>query len=120
MLDVVRDEYATDKDTDDAFTLVSTHPGALKTDLHRGQGLWFDIFESIMMTLIGRTEEDSGVHQSSVLVSDKLHENSITFVDSFGHGRERDPKLTAAVIENKEWLQKLLARLEAAAEGCSL
>jgi hypothetical protein len=30
-----------------SFTMVSTHPGMLKTDLHRGQGLAFDIIEGV-------------------------------------------------------------------------
>lgn len=120
MLDVVLEEYndAAEEDARDAFTLVSTHPGALKTDLHRGQGWWFDVLEAIMVTLVGRTEEDAGVHQSSVLVSDRLRRGSLTFVDSFGRGRVRDPQLEATLEENQDWLRRLLARTEAAAEGC--
>ena len=38
------------------FTMVSTHPGMIKTDLHNGQGLAFSILEDIMVKLIGITE----------------------------------------------------------------
>lgn len=95
------------------YTMVSTHPGMLKTDLHRGQGVIFDIIETILVGLIGRSEEETGIRQSSILVSDKLHQFGLTFVDLFGYGRIRDPKSKEFVIEkNREWLWSFLIDLE--------
>ena len=42
-------------------TLVSTHPGMLKTDLRRGQAWWFDVIEAIVVSLAGFSEEECGV-----------------------------------------------------------
>lgn len=98
-------------------TLVSTHPGFLKTDLHRGQGLFFDVVEWIMVSLVGISEEDCGVRQASILTSDKLHEGNLSYVDMFLKGRERSSQLQAEVDENLEWMWSLLTGLEAKANA---
>ncbi|EJK44741.1 hypothetical protein THAOC_36696, partial [Thalassiosira oceanica] len=97
---------------DSNVVFASTHPGMLKTDLHRGQGFWFDILETVAVAVIGRTEEDSGHHQASVLVSDKLTPG-LNFVDSLGYGRLRDPRLDELIESNLDWLWNLLQSLEA-------
>ena len=82
-------------------------------NLHRGQGVIFDIIETILVGLIGRSDEETGIRQSSILVSDKLHQFGLTFVDLFGYGRIRDPKTNKFVIEkNREWLWSFLTGLE--------
>ncbi|KAL3783242.1 hypothetical protein HJC23_001149 [Cyclotella cryptica] len=102
-----------------AYTMVSTHPGILKTDLHRGQGLLFDIIEAVMVALVGISEEDAGKHQASILVSEKLHEKRLTFVDQFGYGRLRDQNAIDFIEENSEWLWSLLTTLEEKSGACS-
>ena len=97
---------------DSNVVFASTHPGLLKTDLHRGQGFWFDIFETVVVAVLGRTEEDSGHHQSSVLVSDRLRPG-LNFVDSLGYGRIRDQNLNELIESNLDWLWNLLQSLEA-------
>ena len=47
----------------EGITRLSTHPGLLKTDLHRGQGLLFNILESIEVVL------EAGIRQVSFLAS---------------------------------------------------
>ena len=94
------------------FTMVSTHPGLLKTDLHRGQGLAFDIFEYIIVLLVGRSVEDAGNRQTSILVNQKLHPLALTLVDQFEHGRNRDPVYTELIEQNRDWLWQFLLSLE--------
>jgi NAD(P)-dependent dehydrogenase (short-subunit alcohol dehydrogenase family) len=100
------------------FTMVSTHPGMLKTDLHRGQGLAFDIIEGVMVALIGVSEETAGVRQASNLIADKLHKNELSFVDQFGYGRLRDQGSINFISENAEWLWSLLTGLENKSSTC--
>ncbi len=100
------------------FTMVSTHPGLLQTDLHRGQGLLFDMLETAMTTIAGTTEEDVGVLQSSILVSKQVHLNELSFVDSFGYGRVHDVKMTDMIEENSSWLWEMLTKLEKSSSQC--
>jgi len=97
---------------DSTVVFASTHPGLLKTDLHRGQGFLFDVLETVAVAVLGRTEEDSGHHQASVLVSDKLRPG-LNFVDSLGYGRLRDPKMSELIESNLDWLWNLFQSLEA-------
>mmetsp|Transcript_12619 Transcript_12619/g.19465 ORF Transcript_12619/g.19465 Transcript_12619/m.19465 type:complete len:355 (-) Transcript_12619:57-1121(-) len=103
----------------DYFTMVSTHPGLLKTDLHRGQGFLFDMLETAMVSIAGTTEEEVGVLQSSILVSKQLHLNGLSFVDSFGYGRVHDVKTKSFIEENSSWLWKMLSKLEKSSAKCS-
>lgn len=89
-------------------TMVSTFPGLLKTDLHRGQGLWLDVLEFVMVSLIGISEEDCGVKQASILVSNKLHENSLSYVDQFSIGRLASADLLHEKEKNLDWLWSML------------
>ena len=98
-------------------TVVSTHPGLLKTDLHRGQGLWFDIVEWLSVSLAGISEEDCGLRQASILAADKLHEGKLSYVDMFMNGRKRSAQLQAEVDENVDWVWSLLTDLEAKGEA---
>ena len=100
------------------FTMVSTHPGILKTDLHRGQGLAFDIMEGIMVALVGVSEKTAGIRQSSNLVSENLHKNKLSFIDQFGYGRLRDQNAIDFIGENQEWLWSLLTDLEKRSDTC--
>lgn len=52
-----------------APTMVSTHPGLLKTDLHRGQGLVFDMVEALGVAAVGISEEEAGLEQVSILAA---------------------------------------------------
>jgi NAD(P)-dependent dehydrogenase (short-subunit alcohol dehydrogenase family) len=94
-------------------TLVSTHPGMLKTDLHRGQAWWFDVIEAIVVSLAGVNEEECGIRQASILASDKLHVGNLSYVDMFMEGRERSPELQTELDANLEWEWSLLTHLEA-------
>lgn len=94
-------------------TLVSSHPGLLKTDVHRGQGWWFDMLEGFLVSLAGSSEEECGMRQASILASEKLHEGNLSYVDMFMDGRETSPQLQAQVDENLEWVWSLLTDLEA-------
>lgn len=93
-------------------TLVSTHPGMLKTDLHRGQGWIFDLIEFFVVSVIGISEEVCGMRQASILASDKLHKGGLSYVDLFMDGRARSPQLQAQVDENLDWLWKFLTNLQ--------
>lgn len=97
---------------DGGFTMVSTHPGFLITDLHRGQALWFDVVEWVMFHLLGVSEEEAGIRQSSILTSEKLHQSGLTFVDLFGNGRVHDDGMMAVNKQNRDWLWSFLTELE--------
>mmetsp|Transcript_14266 Transcript_14266/g.22004 ORF Transcript_14266/g.22004 Transcript_14266/m.22004 type:complete len:344 (-) Transcript_14266:175-1206(-) len=93
-------------------TMVSTHPGGLKTDLHRGQGFWFDIIEGLAVMIVGISEETAGIRQTSILLSDKLHLHSLSRVDFSMVGRLKYGKLVKDVEEYGEWLLEFLTNLE--------
>lgn len=97
---------------DKKFTMVSTHPGFLKTDLHHGQGWLLDILEGVMVNLVGASEEEAGIQQSSILMSEKLHPFGLTLVDHFGYGRIRDNASADFIEQNRDWLWKFLAAME--------
>jgi len=94
-------------------SLVSSHPGFLKTDLHRGQGWLFDMVEWLLVSLAGISEEECGIRQASILAYDKLHRGNLSYVDMFMDGRARSPQLQAEVDENLDWVWSLLTDLEA-------
>lgn len=99
-------------DSDNQYTMVSTHPGLIKTDLHRGQGIAFDILEDFMVRIVGISEEEAGLNQASILVSEKLHPFRLTLVDLFGHGKRRDLAASDFVENNREWLWPMLTSME--------
>lgn len=101
-----------DSNVSGKVTIVSTHPGLLKTDLHKGQGFFFDMIESTLVSLAGISEEECGVRQASILDSKQLHEGKLSYVDMFMDGRAKSPQLQAQVDENLEWLWTLLTDLE--------
>eukprot|EP00586_Coscinodiscus_wailesii_P019303 CAMPEP_0172495220 /NCGR_PEP_ID=MMETSP1066-20121228/64711_1 /TAXON_ID=671091 /ORGANISM="Coscinodiscus wailesii, Strain CCMP2513" /LENGTH=335 /DNA_ID=CAMNT_0013266745 /DNA_START=36 /DNA_END=1040 /DNA_ORIENTATION=- len=90
--------------TNRKFTMVSTHPGILDTDLLNGQGVLVDILFKITVPLVGISVEDCGVLQSSILVSEKLHQFGLTLVDHFGYGRIRDPAFADLIEQHRDWL----------------
>ena len=94
------------------FTMVSTHLGMLSTDLHLGQGLVFDILEDVMVRLVGISQEEAGIRQYSILVSEKLHPYGLTLVDHFGHGRIRDPMMADLIEQKRDWLWSFLTAME--------
>ena len=87
-------------------TRVSTHPGVLKTDLHRGQGWIMDLIESVMVTFIGFTEEEAGVRQASILSSSQLTNEHLNYVDEFMKGRLLGSKVP--LDEHLDWLMNLI------------
>ena len=93
-------------------TRVSTHPGILKTDLHRGQGIWFDILESVAVAIMGVTEEECGTRQAGILASNLLHGGGLSYVDQFNKGKIRSSELQLEVDTNLEWLWSQLMSLE--------
>lgn len=110
------DDYYASKDY---FTMVSTHPGLLETDLHRGQGFFFDMFEKVVVSIAGTTEEEVGELQTSILVSNQTHLNGLSFVDSFGYGRVHDAKTKNMIEENSDWLWEMLTKLEKSSSKCN-
>ena len=93
-------------------TIVSTHPGFLKTDLHRGQGWLFDAIEWLFVSLAGISEEECGIRQASILASNKLHKGGLSYVDMCMEGRARSSQLQVHVDENLDWIWSLLTSLE--------
>lgn len=87
-------------------TRVSTHPGMLKTDLHRGQGWWLDVLEGVLVKLIGFTEEEAGIRQASILASSQLVEGRLNYVDEFLKGRLLGSKVP--VDDHLDWLMDLI------------
>jgi NAD(P)-dependent dehydrogenase (short-subunit alcohol dehydrogenase family) len=97
-----------DKGKHAGITRVTTHPGFLKTDLHRGQGWLFDLMETIMYWFRGITEEECGTNQASILASSKLHEGKLSIVDEGMSGRIRSESLNKEVSQKFDFLLKLL------------
>eukprot|EP00808_Paulinella_micropora_P005379 g79723.t1 len=96
------------KKSDFGLTRVSTHPGLLVTDLHRGQGLWFDVLETVAYALMGITEEDCGLRQATILASPKLHKGKLSYVDEHMIGRKLDPSFEIEINNHLGWLWKFL------------
>lgn len=92
-------------------TLVSTNPGFLKTDLHRGQGLLFDIAEHVSVSLAGISIEDCGLQQASILASPKLLHDRLSYVSSDMRGRQASTALKTVVEKDLPWLTDFLQRL---------
>jgi hypothetical protein len=93
------------------LTRVSTHPGMMITDLHRGQGLLMEIVEPIIYALEGISIEDSGIRQASILVSPRLPKNQLSFVSSDMVGRLPHKDLKTLVEKEGQWLSDLLKQL---------
>jgi hypothetical protein len=94
------------------FTRVSTHPGVLHTDLHLGQSWWFDVAMTILVALMGVSEEECGVRQASILCSDLLGNGSLSFVDEYMIGRKCSKSLQSQVENHLDWLWSMLLKLE--------
>lgn len=92
-------------------TFVSTHPGFLKTDLHVGQGLLFDIAEHVSVSLAGISIEDCGLQQASILASPKLLPGQLSYVSSDMRGRQASAALEAVVEKDLPWLTDFLQGL---------
>lgn len=90
------------------ITMVSTHPGLLKTDLHRGQGILFDTLEFVVVSLAGTTEKECGIKQASILASDRLHKYGLSYVDQFSIGRVASSELIREKEDSLDWLWSLL------------
>ncbi|KAL7467595.1 hypothetical protein ACHAXS_007840 [Conticribra weissflogii] len=118
MLDTLfqKDEHFSNNE----FTMVTTHPGVLKTDLHRGQGLLFDILEGVAVALIGISVKDAGIRQSSILASEKLRPKSLTRVDQFAYGRLNCRNAIALNEKHSDWLWQFLGDLESKASTCNV
>ena len=100
-----------------AIPIITTHPGFLKTDLHRGQGFLMDIAEAVSMHFMGSTEEVCGKREVSLLcaVGEKYIENKaslLTIVDNFGYGRFMNNDIKRDVKEHGDWLWDLLVFME--------
>ena len=91
-----------------AFTRVSTHPGLLVTDLHRGQGIVMDTIEPIAVALKGKTPEECGMQHASILASNKLNEGEISYVDDTLRGRLRSVSLDREISNHLDWLWAFL------------
>lgn len=92
----------------ESATLVTTHPGLLKTDLHGDQGVLFDILEAFMVALVGVSEEECGVRHASILMDDRLYRGKITYVDQFMEARVAPPILLEEADEHLDWLLQFL------------
>jgi hypothetical protein len=92
-------------------TLVSTHPGILKMDLHAGQGFFFDIAEHVSVALAGISIEDCGIRQASILASPKLLHDQLSYVSSNMRGRQPSATLETEIQKATPWLTDFLARL---------
>lgn len=109
-----------------AIPIVATHPGFLRTDLHRGQGLWMDVAEAIGCHFAGCTEEECGRREVALLcaVGDKRREMPglplLTIVGNFGHGRRTNEGMRRDVDAHGDWLWDLLLLLESGGDvdGC--
>lgn len=99
-----------------AIPVITTHPGFLKTDLHRGQGWLMDMGETIAVHFMGSTEEVCGRREVSILcaVGEKRNNASslLTIVDNFGYGRLINNDMKRDVKEHGDWLLNLLVLLE--------
>ena len=103
--------------------VITTHPGYLKTDLHRGQGILMDIAEGVLIHFLGSTEEECGRRQVSILCAlacNKLRRSrrsSLSMVDNFGQGRLINKNTEQDLNEHGNWLWNLLLLIET---GCKI
>jgi NAD(P)-dependent dehydrogenase (short-subunit alcohol dehydrogenase family) len=103
--------------------VITTHPGFLKTDLHRGQGILMDIAEGVLVHFLGSTEEECGRRQVSILcaLADNKFRRSrrslLSMVDNFGQGRLINKNTEQDLYEHGNWLWNLLLLIE---KGCKI
>ncbi len=101
-----------------AIPVITTHPGFLKTDLHRGQAWLMDVGEAIAVHFMGSTEEVCGRREVSILCaigerrSKDKPSSLLTIVDNFGYGRLINDDMKRDVKEHGDWLWDLLVLLE--------
>lgn len=93
------------------LTLISTSPGFLKSDLHRGQGWLWDLMEVVTYALMGTSVEECGIRQASILASPLLPAKQLSRVTPDMRGRLADPKLERLVETELPWLKKFLDKL---------
>jgi hypothetical protein len=94
------------------YTLVSTHPGALQTDLFVDQGRLFGAVSSLYIALLGVTVEECGLRQASVLASDRVRGGSLRYVSSDLRGRVPTDAFAASAREHLPWLRDFLQELK--------
>lgn len=87
---------------------VSTFPGILVTDLHRGQGWVFDLIETVAVALTGMSEDECGDRQASILASPRLHKGQLSYVDEDMIGRTRSTQLQELADKHLLWLMAWL------------
>jgi len=106
--------------------VITTHPGFLKTDLHREQGLLMDMLEAIAVHFVGCTEGVCGRRKVSLLCAmgskqqqqkgnnrDGSSMSLLTIVDNFGHGRLINSRMDQDLKDHGDWLWNLLLAMEA-------
>lgn len=100
-----------------SFTRVSTHPGVIQTELHTktNQGIFFDIFEQIMVWIFGISIEEVGLNQASILANNNLPSGTLSYVGQFMNGALCPKELQTLVNDHGDWLWKHLLTLEAKA-----
>jgi len=96
---------------------VSTHPGAVASDLHRGQSLFVHLAVNLGSLLLGISEEECGLRQASILISDKLTPGRQQYADPFGIGRTRSVSLQKQVDLHLDWVWSFLLKLEQGQKG---
>ena len=103
-----------------SIPIITTHPGFLETDLHRGQGLLMDLIETVMVRTIGCTEEECGRREVSLLCAigskrKRKHKSPslLTIVDNFGIGRRINRQMEKDLNDHGDWLWELLVLMEA-------
>lgn len=94
-----------------SFTRVSTHPGMLKTELHQGQGVLFDVLEHVLVTVAGISVEDCGRNQASILASPLLRERSLSYVSSDRKGHTKSPAVVELIEAEQPWLKEFLEKV---------
>jgi len=119
---LVSEEKGNSDGTPFQIPIISTHPGYLKTDLHRGQGIFLDFAEGILVHFMGSTEEVCGRREVSILcaIGKKQAELSkddsssmVTIVDNFGFGRLMNKYTKKDLEDHGDWLWGLLVSMEA-------
>jgi len=92
----------------DNVHITCTHPGFLMTELHRGQGLFFDIVERLVFAIAGSSEYDSGRRLTSVLASENMLVKKLSYFDHNLKGRSKSQELLNYSIKQSDWLIKFL------------
>ena len=81
---------------------VSTHPGIIATELHRGQGMVSQALMHAGEAMFGISVETAGLVQASILASQYLPTNRISYVDMFRIPRRLSPWVP--VQQHLDWL----------------